>query len=99
LQIPTTKEQIDSAISAFSRIYLGGIPPAITGDSAFHSFICLLVAVEAPAGYRHPDIDSPRERFRKFVGPYFPEPYDRFEIVWLITFPLFVPHDDAPPAQ
>lgn len=69
--------RIEDALGAFSRIYLGGIPPIITNDSAFLSFICTLTATEALAGYRYGD-DRPGERFKKFVQGYFPGPYKEY---------------------
>lgn len=46
----------ESTVLWFSRIYLGGIPPTITDDSAFLSFISVLSAIEALAGYRYSDV-------------------------------------------
>ena len=73
-----TNPQIDSALYWFSRIYLGGIPATITDDSAFLSFVCVLTAIEALAGYRYPETGGPGDRFREFVNSYFPESYKRF---------------------
>jgi len=69
------QRQVEAAIHWFSRIYLGGIPPTITDDSAFLSFICSLAAIEALAGFRFPQDTSPGERFRSFVGEYFAAEY------------------------
>jgi len=72
---------MDSAVqdvrNNFNRIYLGGIP-LLMGNAAFLSFICILTAVEALAGYRYPESGKtarPGERFQRFVQAYFPGEY------------------------
>lgn len=70
--------RIDSIISWFNRIYLGGIPQLIRDETAFLSFVCMLAGIEALAGYHTPDASGPGangERFRSFIGTYFPEAY------------------------
>ena len=62
------------AMHWFSTIYLGGIPPIITNDSAFLAFICCVTATEALSGYRYAD-PQVRRRFVRFVREYFPEVY------------------------
>jgi hypothetical protein len=66
-------DPIEATVFWFSRIYLGGIPPTITDDSAFLSFISILTAVEALAGYRFSDVEGSGDRFRRFVSQYFPD--------------------------
>jgi hypothetical protein len=66
---------IEEVLTWFSRIYLGGIPPMITDDSAFLSFVCVLTAIEALAGYRYSDVKEKGKRFKQFVTDYMPEPY------------------------
>ena len=68
-------DQIEKIHRNFSTIYLGGIPAIITNDSAFLSFLCILSATEALAGYRYSDISKSGERFKNFVKHYFPKPY------------------------
>ncbi|MFQ5882260.1 MAG: hypothetical protein ACE5I9_07280 [Candidatus Methylomirabilales bacterium] len=82
--MPTVKSEMDTSdlrveetLRWFSRIYLGGIPSIITDDSAFLSFVCILTATEALAGYRYGN-GSARERFKKFVMSYFPDPYAQY---------------------
>jgi hypothetical protein len=71
--------RIENTIAAFSAIYLGGIPPIITNDSAFLAFICMLTATEALAGYRYgAEERNPGERFNRFVREYFPPEYHAF---------------------
>jgi len=65
---------VERTLRLFSQIYLGGIPPIITDDSAYLSFICMLAAVEALAGYRY-DCEGAGKRFRNFVEAYFPNAY------------------------
>jgi hypothetical protein len=74
---------IESTIGWFSRIYLGGIPQTITDDSAFLSFISVLTAVEALAGYRYSEVKGKGDRFRRFVAAYFPDEYSQYaEELW-----------------
>jgi len=70
--------RIDNIIGWFNRIYLGGIPQLIRDETAFLSFVCMLAGIEALAGYHNPDASGPvanGERFRSFVGAYFPKAY------------------------
>lgn len=77
-------DPVESTVWAFSRMYLGGIPPMITEDSAFLSFICVLTAIEALAGYRYSNIDRKGERFKKFVSDYYPASYrEHSSNLWL----------------
>ena len=71
-------EQLENVRNWFNRIYLGGIPLLMKNDTAFLSFICVLTAIEALAGYRYPEAGEtalPGERFRRFIRAYFPEAY------------------------
>jgi hypothetical protein len=67
--------RIETTIAHFCEIYLGGIPPIITNDSAFLSFINVLAAIEALAGFRFADEVQAGNRFRGFVEAYFPPVY------------------------
>jgi hypothetical protein len=72
-------QQIAFVRREFGRIYLGGIPSLLNNDGAFLSFICVLTAVEALAGFRHPKLAN-GPRFRKFVQEYFPTDLKGFSI-------------------
>ena len=76
---PVTDEetkQIESVVEYFCQIYLGGLPPIITNDSAFLSFVCMVCAFDALSGYRYANtVAGTGNRFRTFVANYFPEPY------------------------
>jgi hypothetical protein len=71
-------QDLETIVTNFSRIYLGGIPPVITDDSAFLSFVCVVTATDALSGYRYGDKDAQgrriekRARFIDFVKAYFP---------------------------
>jgi hypothetical protein len=79
LQMADIDPRIERTIKSFSTIYLGGIPPMITDASAFLSFVCILTATEALAGYRFSAKESnPGERFNEFVRTYFPPEYHPF---------------------
>ena len=67
--------QIDEAIRWFRNIYLTGVPFLLRqNDTAFLSFVCVVCAIDALAGYRY---DCPRvgDRFTRFISGYFPAPY------------------------
>jgi len=68
---------VDQVLRTFARIYIGGIPPTITDESAYLSFISILSGIEALALYANPDggDNSPGDRFRAFVRQYFDTPY------------------------
>jgi hypothetical protein len=73
--------ELETVLANFSRIYLGGIPPIITNDSAFLAFVCIVTATEALCGYRNGnqyDIGKMGPLFKKFVSDYFPDPYKRY---------------------
>lgn len=71
-------DAIENTVRWFSRIYLGGIPPLITDDSAFLSFISILTAVDALAGYRYSNVKRAGVRFKEFVVHYFPDAYGKY---------------------
>lgn len=73
-KVDISDDRIEATLHWFSRIYLGGIPSIITDDSAFLSFVCILTAIEALAGYRYAK-GGPGKRFKDFVMAYFPDPY------------------------
>jgi hypothetical protein len=71
--------RISSVTSWFHRIYLGGIPQIIQDETAFLSFLCMMTAIDALAGYWDPDRSgqgSSGARCRDFVQQYFPSGYD-----------------------
>jgi hypothetical protein len=70
--------RVDNVTSWFHRIYLGGIPQMIRDETAFLSFLCMMTAIDALAGYWDPDRSgqgSIGARFRDFVKAYFPADY------------------------
>jgi hypothetical protein len=70
--------ELETVLTNFSRIYLGGIPPIITNDSAFLAFVCIVTATEALCGYRNGkkyDRGQMGSLFKAFVAEYFPDPY------------------------
>lgn len=71
-------DPIETTLGSFSSMYLGGIPGMMNGDSAFLSFVCVLTAIEALAGYRYSDIKGKGERFKKFISDYFPGCYGQY---------------------
>src|SRR5438034_478058 len=77
-------QQIVHTLALFSRIYLGGIPSTITNDSAYLSFVSMVTATDALAGYRYGDSHrTNKDRFVAFVRSYFPESYTSLaEDVW-----------------
>ena len=81
LGVPIIDSRIERTIQWFSRIYLGGIPATITNDSDFLSFICVLSAIEALAGFRYaalPDKPKAGIRFERFLKAYFPSVYQPY---------------------
>ena len=68
------RDRVQETVRWFSTIYLGGIPPIITNDSAFLAFICIVTATEALSGYRYGGGNLSR-RFEQFVREYFPDAY------------------------
>jgi len=75
--MPSFNPEVERVFTSFSQIYLGGIPAIITDDSAFLSFVCVLTATEALAGYRYGEEKS-GARFKRFVANYFPIPYREY---------------------
>ena len=88
--------RVDETIQRFSTMYLVGIPPIITSDSAFLSFICVLAGVEALSGYRHPDVADSSVRFNRFVTEYFPSEYSPYVDGRLWTFRCRMFHAFSP---
>jgi hypothetical protein len=66
---------VNHALRTFAQIYIGGIPPTITDESAYLSFISILSGIEALALYACPDEAGNGDRFRAFVRDYFVDPY------------------------
>ncbi len=74
---------IENTIRWFNAIYLRGIPPMITDDSAFLSFVCVLTALEALAGYRYSNVKEKGVRFKQFVKDYMPDAYGQYaDALW-----------------
>jgi len=72
-------DPVEDTIAHFSRMYLGGIPQLITDETAFLSFILVLAATEALAGFRYnTTIKKAGTRFNTFVRDYFPSEYKVF---------------------
>lgn len=68
--------KIESAIGWFRRIYLDGIPVLLrSNDTAFLSFLCVIAAIDAVAGYRYQT--GSEARFTRFIADYFPAGYAR----------------------
>jgi hypothetical protein len=66
---------IESAVLWFRRINLDGIPVLLQRNStAFLSFVCVVAAIDALAGYRY-SAGKVEERFRNFIEEYFPVQY------------------------
>ncbi len=66
--------QIESAVTWFRRIYFDGIPTLLqSNQTAFLSFLCVVAATDAVAGYRYPT--KSEDRFTQFVTDYFPAAY------------------------
>lgn len=66
--------QIDSALTWFRRIYLDGVPVLLrANETAYLSFLCVVAAMDALAGYRYSG--GVGDRFRNFVTSYFPQEY------------------------
>lgn len=66
--------KIDSALLWFKRIYLDGVPILLrANETSFLSFLCVVAATDALAGYRY--TGGVGDRFRAFVIAYFPPQY------------------------
>src|SRR5581483_5138242 len=76
--------KVEEALREFEKIYLNGIPFLLEqNDTAFLSFLCVMCATDALAGYRYQNLKDP-ERFKKFVADYFPAAYSTHaEKLWL----------------
>src|SRR5690349_6947433 len=68
------RDRVNETVHWFSTIYLGGIPPIITNDSAFLAFICVVTATEALSGYRYGG-GNLNQRFVDFVRASYPPEY------------------------
>jgi hypothetical protein len=67
--------QIAETVHWFEDTYLKGIPALLKDNqTAFLSFLCVVAATDALAGYRYDDRQV-GDRFRKFIENYFPLKY------------------------
>ena len=67
--------KIESALDWFRCIYLDGIPRLLqANETSFLSFLCVVAATDALAGYRYTSA-AVGDRFRDFVTDYFPPEY------------------------
>ena len=67
--------KIEETIKWFRKIYLDGIPVLLRqNDTAFLSFVCVVAATDALAGYRY-DFPKVADRFKTFITSYFPRAY------------------------
>jgi len=68
--------EIEDAMKWFRRINLDGIPALLQNKStAFLSFVCVVAAIDALAGYRYQSARG--DRFAQFVREYFPDAYSQ----------------------
>lgn len=66
--------KIDSTIHWFRQIYLDGVPVLLRANkTSFLSFLCVVAATDALAGYRY--TGGAGDRFCTFVTTYFPPEY------------------------
>ena len=83
--------KIDSALDWFRCIYLDGIPRLLqANETSFLSFLCVVAATDALAGYRYTSA-TVGDRFRDFVTDYFPPEYKRKRVA--------LPHRIFPPRR
>ncbi len=67
--------EIREAIRWFRQIYLNGIPVLLRqNETSFLSFVCVVAATDALAGYRYKN-SNVGDRFNQFVTNYFPPAY------------------------
>ena len=73
--------EIQAAIRGFKDIILGGVPILLkANETAFLSFLCMVSAIDALAGWRYTD----EKRFEQFIRHYFPPSYaPHAEKLWL----------------
>jgi len=70
-----TTPEIDTAMKNFTAIILNGVPILLQqNETARLSFVCMVTAIDALAGYRYPGIASSK-RFQLFIEHYFPKNY------------------------
>jgi hypothetical protein len=68
-------QKIESARDWFHRIYAEGIPRLLEAkETAFLSFLCVVAATDAIAGYRYAS-GGVGDRFKRFITNYFPPEY------------------------
>jgi hypothetical protein len=66
----------------FDQFYLGVIPRLLNQEAMFLAFLSMLAAVETLAGAYKPS-GGTGERFREFIGRYFPKTYsDHLDALW-----------------
>ncbi len=67
--------EIEAAVRGFREIYIAGIPFLLKqNETSFLSFLCVVSATDALAGYRYQQL-ADGDKFRKFVTEYFPPSY------------------------
>ncbi len=68
--------EIEEAVKWFRKIYLDGIPVLLRqSETSFLSFVCVVAAMDALAGYRFKNLTRVGDRFSQFVLDYFPPGY------------------------
>jgi hypothetical protein len=71
----TMRAPIQSAEKWFRQIYLDGVPILLrANETAFLSFLCVVAATDALAGYRYAT-NNVGDRFSDFISAYFPGKY------------------------
>lgn len=66
----------------FDQYYLGVIPRLLNQEGQFLAFVSMIAAIETLAGTFMPS-GGTGERFRAFIGRYFPDPYEvHLEPLW-----------------
>jgi hypothetical protein len=66
----------------YDQFYLGVIPRLLNQEAMFLAFLSMIAAVETLAGAYKPN-GGTGERFREFVGRYFPKSYgDHLDALW-----------------
>ena len=73
------RQDIEEFRFNFDAMYVGGIPRLLDDDGSFLAFLAVLTAIDALSGTFAPR-DGTGQRFRNFVGRFFPRPLsDRAE--------------------
>ena len=75
---------IDEFRENFDSMYVGAIPQLLNENGAFLAFLCIVTATDSLAGFFAPKLPS-GERFKAFVGAYFPEPLRVHDLTPLIS--------------